>query len=237
MGFTSTEKDDVVTWLGDPDCQTGHGFILERLIAASATFLKDSSEFSNNVAGNLGEFTALQLGLLASFGEYRCFTANAHSMVGRNSRSELDIVWLLFHERPSNDLAVLQEIKTTGSEALSYANNLIKDYDKLFGEDPHFTLQSRLDGIKNEIELKLKRPDLCPRVTRLAGASPKTSPQVHLLPTLFCDRDCKEDSRRKMIAIRSTLIGKGWPPASVKSWAIGLSDLNDRLLRLALGKP
>jgi len=58
MGFTSTEKDDVVTWLGDPDCQTGHGFILERLIAASATFFTISDTSTSKVDVPFGGIAA-----------------------------------------------------------------------------------------------------------------------------------------------------------------------------------
>jgi len=118
---------------------------------------------------------------------------------------------------------------------LSLADNLISDYDKLFETDPRFTLQTRLQDIKNKLEYEHKQPELCPRITELAGQSPQTSPQVQLLPTLVHER-LGSDPQTKMLAIRETLSGKGWPRRAVQPWAIGLFDLNTRLLRLATGQ-
>jgi len=39
-----------------------------------------------------------------------------------------------------------------------------------------------------------------------------------------------------MHAVRTILIGRGWPPQAIESWAIGLFDLDSRLIRLAMGK-
>jgi len=112
---------------------------------------------------------------------------------------------------------------------------LIHDYDKLFGTDPRFTLQTRLQDIKNKLEYEHQRPDLCPRVADLAGRSPQTSPQVRLLPTLVHER-LTSDPQTKMLAIRQTLYGKGWALSAVQPWAIGFFDSNARLLRLAMGQ-
>jgi hypothetical protein len=39
-----------------------------------------------------------------------------------------------------------------------------------------------------------------------------------------------------MTVIRTTLLSKGWSQDAVEGWAIGLSDLDDRLVRLATGQ-
>ena len=86
--------------------------------------------------------------------------------------SEIDIVWIRFGATTDDDVAVLQEVKTTGSPLLTLADSLIRDYDKLFGTDPHFTLHTRLQDIKNKLGYEHGRPELCPRMTELAGQSP-----------------------------------------------------------------
>jgi hypothetical protein len=197
-------------------------------------FLSDKSLVNKSVVGNLGEFTAFSLARQDStLANYKPFAANALNPLSRISKNELDIVWIRFGETSRDDLAVLQEVKTTSNPSLSYADNLIDDYDKLFGENPQFTLHSRLWSIKNTLEFVMERPDLCPRVSELAGTKPENSPKIHLLPTIFHERN-GSDPRRKMIAIRSTLCSKGWPTNAVKAWGIGLSELGARLVRLQL---
>jgi len=163
------------------------------------------------------------------------FTANALNPFRKISKPEIDIVWIRFGATTDDDVAVLQEVKTTGSPLLTLADSLIRDYDKLFGTDPHFTLHTRLQDIKNKLEYEHGRPELCPRMTELAGQSPQTSPQVRLFPTLVHERH-ESDPQTKMLAIRETLCGKGWARQVVQSWAIGFVDLNDRLIRLAQGR-
>ena len=41
----------------------------------------------------------------------------------------------------------------------------------------------------------------------------------------------------KMAVIRQVLIGKGWSPGVVECWSVALSDLDNRLTRLARGQP
>jgi hypothetical protein len=235
MSFSSTENNNVVIWLGNPDCQAGHVFILDKLKSAGVTFLTDEAEVNHSVIGNLGEFTSFNLGLLGSFKGHIPFPANAFNPLSGISKNEIDIVWIKFGNTSAEDIAVVQEVKTTGNPDLSYARNLLEDIDKLFEVNPKFTLHTRLQCIKNEIELKLGLPHLCPRVSELAGHLPVTSPKIRLIPTLFHELN-GSDAERKMTAVRTGIIGKGWPASAVKAWAIGLSDLDERLVRIALGQ-
>ena len=45
---------------------------------------------------------------------------------------------------------VLQEVKTTGSVGLGYADRLLDDYDKLFASNTYLSIHTRLQDIKNE---------------------------------------------------------------------------------------
>jgi hypothetical protein len=48
----------------------------------------------------------------------------------------LDLTYIFLDDQDSNkDLAIVQEVKTTGSADLSYADNLTRDYQKLFEDD------------------------------------------------------------------------------------------------------
>ena len=69
----------------------------------------------------------------------------------------------------------------------------------------------------------------------LAGDGPQTSLRLRLIPTLV--HTAESSPVEKMVAINTTLIGRGWGSSQVQPWAIGLSTLDDRLLRLAMGKP
>jgi hypothetical protein len=69
----------------------------------------------------------------------------------------------------------------------------------------------------------------------LLGKSPQTSPKIRLRPTLVHEL-VGTTPHPKMTRIRNSLIGKGWTPQLIEAWAIGLTDLDDRLYRLATGK-
>lgn len=236
-GFVRGDTSGVVLWLGDPDCQAAHDAILHWLNENCPNFYTAPSEDDNILKGNLGETIVFCIGYWYVFNtpQEKAFVANALNPFGGISQPNIDMVWLRFSETSDEDVAVLQEVKTTGDASLTLADNLIRDYDKLFGTNPRFTLHTRLQDIKNRLEYEHKQPELCPRVATLVGQSPQTSPQVQLFPTLVHERR-ESDPQTKMLAIRETLCGKGWARRAVQAWAIGLFDLNERLLKLAMGR-
>lgn len=239
MSFTSTTSSGVTLWVGNPDCQTAHDAILAWLrprVSSFRIFSPIPTEPDNILKGNLGEAISFCVGVWNNFSGYRPFPANAFNPLNTISKSEIDIVWILFDEIAANDIAVVQEIKTTSDSSFGLADRLVNDYDQLFGTAPKFTLRTRLDSIKSEVEFKLQRPDLLQRVDQLAGNSPGTSPKIMLVPTLVHDRQ-GNNPQTKMVAIRSTLCSasKGWSSSAVTAWAISLTNLNSRLVRLAMG--
>jgi hypothetical protein len=236
-GFARNETAGVILWMGDPDCQAAHNATLSWLMENCPTFYSTPSTGDNILKGNLGETITFCVGYWYVFdsSHVKAFAANVLNPFGGISKPDIDIVWIRFGATGVDDMAILQEVKTTGDSALSLADNLISDYDKLFGTNPRFTLHMRLQDIKNKLEYEHRQPELCPRVAELAGQSPQTSPQVQLIPTLVHER-LESDPQTKMLAIRETLYGKGWSRRAVQPWAIGLFDLNTRLLRLAMGQ-
>jgi hypothetical protein len=227
----------MVLWVGDPDCQAAHDAILLWLQQTCPNFSSAPSIGANILKGNLGETIAFCVGYWYVFDapHTKSFAANTLNPFAGISRPDIDIVWIRFGETIDDDVAILQEVKTTRDASLSLADSLLSDYDKLFGTNPRFTLHMRLQDIKNRLEYEHKRPELCPRVSEVAGQSPQTSPQVQLFPTLVHERN-GSDPQTKMLAIRETLCSKGWARRSVQPWAISLFDLDTRLLRLAMGR-
>jgi hypothetical protein len=234
-GFTKQTTGNLLIWVGDPDCQAAHDAILAWLVNHISSFLVSSAAVNNICKGNLGESIAFCVGHWYKFSRFYPFPANAFNPLSLISKPDIDIVWIFFGEDEDDDLAILHEVKTTGGASMTIAYDLIDDYEKLFGTNPRLTLRTRLDSIKNEVEYKLRRPDLCRRISRLGGQSPITSTNICLLPTLVYSRE-KGDPTAKMLSVRSILCTKGWSSGSVETWAIGLSELDNRLLRLALGQ-
>ena len=185
--------------------------------------------------GNLSEFIGFCIGKETDFAGCYVFAANAGTPLSDIATNGLDIVWLWFDHDPRKDFGVLQEVKATTQAELNYATNLVNDYRKLFGTDLQFTLQSRVQAIKNELEYKVKRPDLCTRADALAGVSPASCPGISLVPTLVHDLASKPPVP-KLLAVRTAIAALGWPTGAVIPWSVALSDLESWLLRLACGQ-
>ena len=237
QGFRN-KPDDVPGWLaweGDPDDDAAHQRVLDWLQGVvSAGFLKSSESLSNAAKGNLGEFIAYQLGSSYVFTNITiAHAANAWDPLSQISRPDIDIVWLHFGDSETDDWAALQEVKTTGEASLRLADGLITDYCKLFGENVRLTLQTRLGALKNKLEQQ-GQGDLSPRVSELGGPSPYLARGIRLIPTLL--HDAAHDSSTKMTVVRQVLIGQGWSSDVVECWSVAMTDLDNRLTRLARGQ-
>lgn len=222
-------------WTGDPDDDAAHQTILAWLQPiVNAGFLGPQDPLLNSVKGNLGEFIAYGLGRHYSFPDLKyVHAANAWDPLSKISRPDLDIVWLYFGDTEVDDWAAIQEVKTTGSASLQLADELISDYEKLFGDNPRFTLQTRLGALKNKMDQQ-NQSHLAPRTTALAGPTPQRSSSIRLIPTLLHDE--AYDSSHKMTAVRQALIGRGWSPDVVECWSVVIGKLDHRLTSLARGK-
>ena len=237
LGFRSNSQGVTgwLAWEGNPDDGAAHQTILTWLQGVvTAGFLKSSELLSNPAKGNLGEFIAY------GKGEGFVFTniavahgANTWDPLSQISRPDIDIVWLHFGDTDNDDWAALQEIKTTGEASLRLADDLIADYDKLFGENLRLTLQTRLGALKNKLEQQ-GQGALSQRVTALGGPSPNRARGIRLVPTLL--HDAAHGSLTKMTAVRQVLIGRGWSSDVVECWSVAITDLDNRLTRLARGQ-
>lgn len=238
--FVASTKDGVREWCGDPDCQTAHDALLEWLKETCKPFrlVRDTRVGDNILRGNVGEAIAFCVSLWHDCGGHRAFATNATRPFRPKSDIDIDILWLSFGKKAADDFAIVQEVKTTNGADLAYASTVVDDYEKLFGTNARLTLHTRLQDVKVDLKLKLAQDEskvLCPRVSKLAGQSPKTSSKIQIRPTLVHEL-AGTKPRPKMMAVRTTLIGKGWDADSVEAWSIGLTDLDARLIRLATGR-
>ena len=231
----SSSSPGLCSWRGNPDDDAAHRKILHWLSqAVTSGFLKPTEPMSNQIKGNLGEFIAYRIGQSYVFTNRTIVdAANAWDPLGKISRSGIDIVWLYFGSSAADDWAALQEVKTTSESSLRLADDLIADYDKLFGENVRFTLQTRLTALKNKLD-HWGLSHLCSRVTALGGPNPNQARGVQVVPTLV--HDAHYDSSTKMTAIRQALIGRGWTSDAVHCWTFAMDDLDDRLVRLVRGQ-
>jgi hypothetical protein len=232
--FSPTSNNQITLWLSNPTCQDAHNALLGRLVEIRSKFIGANDEPSQIVRGNLGEFIAMRVAE-AVISSSQTFAPNAINPLNSASISGLDLTYLFFHQTDENlDLAFIQEVKTTAQSSLGYADNLIVDYGKLFGTNINFTLESRLQAISSSLEIERKLPALVPRVLKLGATSPQACSKIRLVPTMVHERNGTQPFT-KMVAIRQAIASKGWHPSTIEAWAIALTDLDDRLTRLARG--
>jgi hypothetical protein len=200
-----------------------------------STFIGPTAVLDSNRKGNLGEFISLSVASFTGLKPAYKFANNAVNPLGGMPLPGLDITYVLIDPSdPSNDLVFLQEVKTTGDASLGIGNNLVRDYGKLFADNLDFTLASRLQVVANKFELELNMPHLCERILALAGETPSECTRVYLVPTLVHERDGAMPAP-KLLAIRTAISSQGWSAAHIYAWSIALSNLDERLQRLARG--
>lgn len=201
-----------------------------------ANFIGPTIPLDTRRKGNLGEFIALRVAREGNLGAAETFAANAVNPLNPISISGLDLSYFLFNdEDPAKDLLFIQETKTTSGVDLSYGDNLIKDYAKLFGIDVTTTLQTRLQVICNQIELERNKEHLCERVLLLGGELAEQCSRTVLLPTIVHEKH-GTNPVSKLLAIREAIASQGWPIRNIAPWSIAFCDLEQRLTRIARGQ-
>lgn len=236
FAFTRSIRGPISDWRGLPDCQSAHNYLHQRLnFVLHGRWLPRSETLNQRRKGNLGEFVAWCIGQGSTYSTHYAFPANAFDPLSNISVNGIDIVWLFMPDaEDQNDCAVILESKTTTASSTEYVTTVVDDFDKLFGTDPAFTLQSRLQHIKNRLEFSHRRKDLCTRVDALAATTPADCHQITLLPTVIHDLSSTNPDT-DLLAVRSMLRAKGWDENKVLPWAVAFNNLGDRLERLSHG--
>ena len=230
------EDDGITVWKGDPNDDAAHQQIFNWLNdAVEGVYLEPGKSVTNRIKGNLGEFIAHKIGRTFVFSNCELSdTANADEPLSDISRPGIDILWFHLGCSETDDWLALQEVKTTNDDSLRLADQLVEDYEKLFGTNIRFTLQTRLTAFKNRLE-NYGKTDIYERISKLAGSSAELVPAIRAIPTLV--HVPSESAVVKMATVRETLVAKGWATGRIECWSIPLSDLDQRLNRLARGEP
>ncbi|MGE4179683.1 MAG: hypothetical protein AB7J34_07640 [Limisphaerales bacterium] len=234
MSFKQTPAGPVALWSGNPNCDAAHTYLRNWLRQHVGNFPTAWTNGDTRTQGNLGETIAFCVGAFAGHGNLHCFPANAFNPFSGISRSDIDLLWIGFANAPTDDFVIHQEVKTTFGADLSYADSLLKDYDKAFGKNPRFQLNTHLQSVKSQLRYGYKRPDLAARVNALQATTPKNANRIIAIPTLVHDL-ANGDPSAKMAGISAVLTANGW--SKVTAWAIGLSQLEDRLSRITRDQP
>ncbi len=237
-GFQATVLNKVRCYRGSPTCDDAHAALLAMLNTLRTTYLPAGGTLTTSQKGNFGEFISYHIASAAyPYPDHVRFAGNALNPLSRISGAGLDLVYLYFdNTNPANDLIYIQEVKTTGAINLNYLDELKRDYSKLFGTDPQFTLQSRIQHVQNILEFERGNPIAARRVSDLASTTPATASGVRLIPTGISSIGVG-DPLTKLSVIRRSIATFGWPVANIEPWSIVMSDLDDRLIRLSRGLP
>lgn len=235
-GFSSKMDSGVLVNLGNPDCDAAHLALLTELRRFRVPFLDKTTVPSNRQKGNIGEFLTLHVARGMEYGEMHKQAGNALEPLSDVSKAGLDLIYVYLDENDQeNDLLYVQEIKTTGQKTLAYWDNLTSDYEKLFATNLNFTLQSRIDTLALKFEIEQNNDEYAERVRRLGATTPQGCSNIRLLPTGIHDLQVGQPVT-KLLAIRSAITVFGWNANQIAPWAISLSQLDDRILRLARGQ-
>ena len=158
--FRKELEHGIDLWAGDPSCQHAHEALLA-VLSKIGNFIGATEVLGHRRQGNLGEFISLQVAANGALDYSKAYAQNAFDPLQNISRAGLDITYLYFEPiEVGEDLIYIQEVKTTGGLPLSYADGLTEDYEKLFGEDPDFTLNTRVQGLAMMLEVGEHRIDL-----------------------------------------------------------------------------
>jgi hypothetical protein len=234
MSFKQKPNGPVALWNGNPHCDAAHGFLRDWLRQNAPNYPTAWTKGDTRTQGNLGETIAFCVGAFAGHKSLQCFAANAFTPFSGISRSEIDLFWIGFGNSPSDDFAIHQEVKTTYGSDLAYADSVLKDYEKAFGKNPKFWLNTHLQAIKSRLLYEHNRPDLAARINALQATTPKNASRITAIPTIVHDL-ASVDPSAKMAGIAAVLTANGWN--KVTAWAIGLSQLEDRLSRITRDLP
>lgn len=236
MSFKKESIGELSFFTGSPDCSAAAEALRKHVELAPHPLLGPAETLSNTQLGNLGEALAYLAVTATDFthSTHKLFADNVANPLAVSSRVGLDLFWVTFHpEDPALDHAWIQEVKTTLSVPdIQYITSVVGDYQKLFFQQQvDLTLESRLYAAAWKLQVEQGRSDLAKRVRGLGARSPGAATRVTLLPTGIHDRAA--DGFATLEAIRIQLIEMGWGEANVKPMSVALSELADRLRRVA----
>jgi hypothetical protein len=240
MTFKPSPALGVDCFAGNPTCADGYAWIQAHLQALCSNWLPPGSKLGDRRKGNLGEFIAFHVSEDSGFcGKgYFCMVGNANKPLSSSSDPGLDIAFVYLDPKDDEDQdrLYIQEVKTTGSATLSYADALTEDHKKLQAADANTNLLSRIQAIKGTLkyQFKLAKPFL-DRVEKMGHPDANKCKKVILLPTLVHEKHMANPGK-KLSQVKVDIAALGWPASNIFPRSIALTRLNDGLLALAMNQ-
>lgn len=238
--FKASSAGSLRCYVGDPKCEDAYRWIREKLLDTTNDFIVKATDFNDRIKGNLGEFVAFHItrSEVDPGAGWYIFYSNVDTPLSRISGSGLDICFLYLDAGdPGSDRLCIQEVKTTGSASLTYANALVADYDKLRSVDTSVNLQTRVRSLKARMRdtYGITQREILNRVQLLAHPDPSKCQKVHLLPTLVHELK-GSDPATALAKVATDIAAQGWQLKLIHPVSIGLTRLNDGFLNMAQNK-
>ncbi|XLZ69746.1 hypothetical protein ABT364_24960 [Massilia sp. SR12] len=239
--FTSQDIDGIRYYSGQPDCSAGYSWVLALLRDTTAAWLSDPTQFNSRIKGNIGEFVAFHLvNPRQPLGSgWYAFYSNTDNPLSRISGAGLDMcfIYLDADTTGAKDRLYIQEVKTTGSAKLDYADMLVQDHLKLTSVDPSLNLQARIRAIKARMrDLYVADAATLKRIQEIANPDPAKCDKVMLLPTLVHEKK-NADPATKLAKVRKEIADQDWQLHLIYPISISISRLDDGFASLAQNVP
>lgn len=239
--FTFQDIGGVRYYTGVPDCGAGYDWILDLLRDTTAAWLGDPTQFNDRIKGNIGEFVAFHLvNPRQPIGSgWYAFYSNTDNPLSRISGAGLDMCFIYLDPDTTGakDRLLIQEVKTTGSARLGYADMLVKDHLKLKSVNPSLNLQARVRAIKARMrDLYVADAATLKRIQEIAHPDPAKCDKVVLLPTLVHERK-NADPAKKLAEVRAKIAAQGWQLNLIYPISISVNRLDDGFASLAQNLP
>ncbi|MCE9732349.1 hypothetical protein [Pectobacterium sp. IFB5596] len=247
MSFSKSPSKSPNDWQiqlmrGDPDCGAFYRWIHTELTKVIKNWPPKVTTLTTGRKGNLGEFLSYRVacvnGLHGKRKGYTVALMGALTPLQDGAPTGLDTT--IVHLDPGGDTTkdclYIMEVKTTGSAKLTYAKELIGDYEKLLGKT---TVAGSLGQRFNWLQAYLKEihefsDDDIERVGNLFMPEAKDCRGIKLLPTLVHDRSVGDPAAIAALENVAEKIEKqGWGKQTIEPWSIAINKLTACLVHLS----
>lgn len=231
---------------GDPDCAAFFAWIQAELAATTKYWPPPITKLTTGRQGNLGEYLSFHVvkasGRYGKKDGYTIALMGALTPLQDGAPTGLDTT--IVHLDPSGDAQkdclFIMEVKTTGSAELTYANALVKDYEKLLSTTKFAgSLGQRMNWLHAYLlEVHQFSIEHLERVGNLFQTKPDDCTGIKLMPTLIHDRACGDLAAIDALDdVATDIEALGWRTKSIEPWSIAMNRLTDCLIHLSNNLP
>lgn len=234
----SASGRDIDCFVGDPDCPQFYAWLLDELKKHKPFNHVPPVDISVGQQGNLGEFIVDTVLRLKEFAgpDYTFALGGSLTPFLPGPTPGLDMV--IVYLDPTGDVAKdrlhFVEVKTTTQNVLTYAKELIPDYQKLLDTtNPNQSLGYRMSWLKLKLERENKFSDSkLARVEALSHSDAAQCKQLLLLPTLVHTR-AVGNPVKMLDDVAKSISTQGWLDKNIQPKSISMRQLDKSLLNLA----